>query len=693
MDNSRDETIAAIAAKVREQAQILDQIHESVIVMDLSGYITHWNQGAQRMFGYTAEEAVGRNILFLYADEGAGDDEALRDVFLEKGGREMDVRRRRKNGEVFWASLQLSLVHDDEGRPTSLIGYLSDITERIEATEALRLHARIFENSGEGILITDAAERVITANAAFSQITGFALDELRGEVPRLFHSGRHDKAFYDEVWREVGTAGIWRGEVWDQHRDGRELPLWMSINAVRDAKGVITHYFAIISDITERKRAEERIHHLAYYDNLTGLPNRTFFFRLLDQALSTAQRNELYCAVLFVDLNRFKPINDTLGHEVGDRLLQQVAARLRTGLRDADTVARLGGDEFVVALVGITQRDHATVVARKLLEALSTPFLVDGRELALGAAIGISIYPEDGQETQTLIRLADIAMYRAKQTGRDGYAFYNQDMNRRALDRLAVEAGLRRALERDELLVYYQPKVDIADGRIVGAEALVRWRHPERGMVPPGEFIPVAEETGLVVQVGAWVLDSACRQAAAWHADGMEGIKIAVNLSAREFVPDLAQRVRKVLQQHRLSPELLELEITESMLAQSSEAVIAMMDELSAMGVTLSLDDFGTGFSSLSYLKRFPIDTLKIDRSFVVGIPDDSNDCAIAGAIVSMAKQLRHRVIAEGVETAEQLAFLRSIGCDEIQGYLYSPPLPAADFAALMASGRRLALS
>jgi len=686
----RDPT--ATAAELRQQAQILDQINESVIVMDLAGYITRWNKGAERMFGYTAEEAIGRNILFLYADADA-EDESFQDVFLERGGREMEVRRRRKSGDIFWASLQLSLVRDGngDGQPTGLIGYLSDITERVKTAETLRLHARIFENSEEGIVITDAKERIVSVNSAFCKITGYPSHDVVGNTPRMFRSGRQDAAFYRDMWRQIETTGNWRGEIWDRRQDGQDLPLWASVSAVRDPQGAVTNYFAILSDITDRKRNEERIQYLAYYDALTGLPNRSLFYRLVDQALAAAQRNQQHGALLFVDLNRFKPINDTLGHGVGDMLLQQIGGRLRAALRQEDVVARLGGDEFVVALFDIARRDHAAVVARKLLAAFVAPFVVDGRELRLGASVGISVYPEDGEDTDTLLRQADIAMYRAKQGEQDGYVFYNHEMNQQALDRLALEHDLQRALERQELVVHYQPKVDIASGRIVGAEALVRWQHPERGMVSPGEFIPVAEETGTIVQIGAWVLDTACAQASAWRVSGLRPLTVAVNVSAREFAPDLSEKVRKALRLHRLPAESLELEITESMLTHSTEGVIAMMEELTGLGVSLSLDDFGTGFSSLSYLKRFPIDTLKIDRSFVTGIPADGNDCAIAGAIVSMAKQLKHRVIAEGVETAEQLAFLKSLGCDEIQGYLYAPPLSAAAFEALVREDRRLA--
>ena len=677
---------------LRQQAQILEHITESVITMDLAGFITSWNHGAERLFGYTTDEAVGRNVLFLYADENE-EDQGFEDAFLEHGGREMEVRRRRKNGEVFWASMQLSLLRDDENQPSGLIGFLSDITVRRNAADQIRLHSRIFEHSEEAIMITDAHEIIVAVNPAFTLITGFESAEVVGETPRKFRSGRHDEVFFQAMWAALRETGYWHGEVWDRRKDGDIYPKWVSIGSVRDTHGEITHYFSIFSDITDRKRAEGRIHHLAYFDALTGLPNRTLFNRLVDQSLTEAARGEVFGALLFIDLNRFKPINDTLGHAVGDLVLQEVANRFRTCLRGADVVSRLGGDEFVVAVFDITNREHAANVAQKLLTSLDDAIVIDGHELKLGAAIGISIYPEDGGDTETLLRLADIAMYRAKKTGPDTFAFYSQDMNQRAVDRLNLESGLRRAIERDELLLHYQPKVSITQGTIVGAEALVRWKHPERGMVPPGDFIPLAEETGLIVQIGTWVLEAACRQARLWQDGGLPITPIAVNLSARDFSPSLPGRVQKLLAQHGISPKWLELEITEGMLMHHTDKVIAMMDELAELGIALSLDDFGTGYSSLSYLKRFPIDTLKIDRSFVINIPTDSDDCAIAGAIISMSKQLKHNVIAEGVETNEQLAFLRQRGCDEIQGYLFSPPVTAEKFEAMVREPRLLATS
>jgi diguanylate cyclase (GGDEF)-like protein len=400
-----------------------------------------------------------------------------------------------------------------------------------------------------------------------------------------------------------------------------------------------------------------------------------------------AQRSKMLGCVLFIDLNRFKLINDTLGRRIGDELLRQVSLRFRHVLRDQDLVARLGGDEFAVGLFDISQHFEASMVSQKLLSSLVEPFLIEGHDLRVGASIGISVYPQDGQDAETLLRLADIAMYRAKQdSGGEGesVAFYSQDMNLGMQARMRLETGLRHALAEQQLLLHYQPKYALASGRIIGAEALVRWHHPQHGMIPPAEFIPLAESTGLVVQVGEWVLEAACAQAQAWKLAGLPPIRLAVNVSAREFTAALPARVAATLARYGLESAWLELEITESTLMHNIDRVIGIMDRITALGVALSLDDFGTGYSSLSYLKRFPIDTLKIDRSFTTGIPTDASDCAIASTIISIAQQLHHKVIAEGVETAEQLAFLKSSGCDEVQGYLFSRPLPAPEFEKVL---------
>lgn len=668
----------------KQQRQIIDHIQDSIIAMDLAGYITSWNKGAENLFGYSAEETVGNNILFLYADEEEDDSLLYQDLF-ERGGREMVVRRRKKSGEIFWASLTLSLTYDLDRAPNGIIGYLIDITERLKAEEQLRLQAAIFENSDEGIIVIDPAGTILSVNRAFTKITGHEPEEVLGKSPGFLRSHLHDEDFYLDVYTALYEGGQWIGEGWGQRKNSDAFPVWISISCVYGKDGTIAYYFAIFSDIAERKNAEKQIYRLAYYDMLTSLPNRAMLYTLLKQAMSEAHRNQLHGAVLFIDLDRFKQVNDSLGHEAGDLLLKEIAHRLKSCVREEDVVSRIGGDEFVVALFDIAQREHAAIVAEKILERLSHPVVVNGHELLAAASIGISVYPDDGEDAETLIKCADIAMYRAKQSGgAEQYVFFSQEMNQRSLERLQMENNLSRALERNELLLNYQPQLDLASGKIIGAEVLLRWQHGGSTMISPAQFIPIAEETGLIISIGEWILETVCAKNKQWQEAGLPIVKLAVNISARQFRPQLTQLVAQVLSRHNLDPSYLELEITESVIMQNVESVVSMMAGFHRLGVTLSLDDFGTGYSSLSYLKRFPIDTLKIDQSFVRGLPGDSNDTAIAKAIISLAGNLNLSVIAEGVETVEQLDFLRAAGCDEIQGYYYSRPLSEEDFTRFL---------
>ena len=682
---SHEKRVASLALsedKIRRQKQILDQIHDSVIIMDLDGYITGWNHGAEVLFGYSEAEVIGKHILVLYAD--ADEADPVFNAFLENDSHEMTVRRRKKSGEVFWASVSLSIAQDESGSPCGLIGYLVDISGQMEAAEELRLHAKIFECNSEAILVTGADERIVSANKAFTLITGYSEAEVIGRKPSILITRGSISLLRSEIRHSIKSSGQWCGELQLQRNDGGSFPGRASISPVHDAQGKLSHYFVVFSDITERKEAERQIHRLAYFDPLTGLPNRAQFHSLLEQALSSAHRNQSYGAVLFLDLNRFKNINDSFGHTPADSVLQEVARRLSNTLRKEDVVSRLGGDEFVIALLDISRREHAGNVAQKLLAALAEPFFIEHHEILLSASIGISIFPEDGHDTDTLLTNADVAMYRAKKLGNSTYVFYSQEMNLRSFEQLKLEGGLRRALERGEFHLHYQPQLDLATGRITGAEALLRWYHPKQGMISPAEFIPVAEETGLIIPIGEWVIDAACRQIRAWVDLGLPPVRVAVNLSTRQFSTALPQTVLGIVARHGIRNDALELEITESMLMHNADSVVAMMRQFGEAGILMSLDDFGTGYSSLSYLKRFPIDNLKIDQSFVRGIPNDPDDSAIALAIISMAKSLRLSVIAEGVETAAQLEFLRAAGCDEIQGYYFSRPIPADKFALLL---------
>jgi len=682
---SHDRRVAALVASeidVRRQTQMLDQIRDSVITMDLDGYINGWNHGAERLFGYSAAEIIGQHILSLYAE--GDEDDPLFNAFLENGSHEMNVRRRKKSGEIFWASVSLSVARHESGNPSGLIGYVVDISDQLAAEEKLQLHAKIFERNSEAIVVTDASERIISANQAFSVITGYREADVLGQAPGMLFTQGAEALQRPEIRGDLDAAGQWSGELQFRRRNGEWFTGWASISAVIAANGTLTHYFLVFSDITERKEAERQIHRLAYYDPLTGLPNRMLFYSLLEQALATAHRNHTHGAVLFLDLNRFKNINDSFGHTPADALLKEVGRRLAMTLRKEDVVSRLGGDEFVIALLDISRREHAGHVAQKLLAALAEPFLVENHEVLLSASVGISIFPDDGRDTETLLKNADVAMYRAKKLGTSAHIFYSHEMNLRSFEQLKLEGALRRATERGELCLHYQPQLDLASGRITGAEALLRWHHPEQGMIPPAQFIPIAEETGLIIPIGEWVIDAACRQIREWMDLGLPQVRIAVNLSTRQFSATLPQMILGIIARHGVPNNALELEITESMLMHNADSVVEMMREFGEAGILMSLDDFGTGYSSLSYLKRFPIDNLKIDQSFVRGIPADQDDSAIARAIISMAKNLRLSVIAEGVETAEQLEFLRDAGCDEIQGYFFSRPLPADEFAALL---------
>ncbi|MBP8285466.1 MAG: EAL domain-containing protein [Rhodoferax sp.] len=676
----------------RHAWRVLAQLDVPVMTLDLSGYLTSWNRGAEQLFGYTSAEAIGQHVLFLYADEPAGAETQLAEVMSDTGETVMEVWRRKKSGENFKAVLKLSMLVDDVQQAIGMVAQLSEIGEALHPDERQMLHSSIIEDSDQGILITDVHERIVSVNAAFSRITGYAAHEALGQTTDLLRSGVHDADFRGRVLAAMQGDGPWQGEIVGKRKNGELFPQTVSISVVRDDQGQVTHAFSIFSDISVLRATEARMQHLANFDSLTGLPNRAHFHRLVDQGLATARRTESFGALLAIDLQRFTTVNETFGHAIGDDLLRQVAQRFRQSLREEDVVARVGADEFVVALLSIQRREHAGIVAQKLLAALKPGFNIASVVLHVGASIGISVFPEDGMETASLLQFADVATKRLKTEGDAGYLFYSPTMNQRAKERWAIEGELRQALADGDLLLHYQPKVSLRNGRIVGAEALIRWRHPQRGMISPAHFIPVAEETGLILELGDWVADEACRQIRAWRDAGLNAPLMSINLSARQFDELLPSRILATLDRHGLPPSCLQLEITESLLVRGTDGVVRIMNELVAIGLTLSMDDFGTGYSSLAYLKKFPITALKIDRSFVIGLPGDDDDCAIARAIVTMAQQLRQEIVAEGVETTEQMQFLRSIGCDQMQGFLFSPAVPPDELARMVREDVRLGL-
>jgi diguanylate cyclase (GGDEF)-like protein/PAS domain S-box-containing protein len=566
-----------------------------------------------------------------------------------------------------------------------------EIAERKRTEQALRQAAAVFENTTEGVMITDTDDRVVAVNKAFTEITGYDQTDVVGQTPRVLDSGRHDEPFYTAMSASITETGRWRGEVWKRRKNGETFPVWLNISTVIDERGRLTHYVRVFSDITPIKESQTQLERLAHHDALTGLPNRLLFNARLGHALERARREGGLVAVLFFDLDHFKNINDSLGHPAGDRLLQAVTTRLLDSVREEDTVARLGGDEFTLLLEELRESMDAATVAEKAINALARPFDLDGHEAYVTASVGISLFPNDGQDVTTLLKNADSALYQAKEHGRNKYHFYTKDLTAAAFKRLALESSLRRAVERGEFTLYYQPQVDLNDGQIVGAEALVRWRHPERGLVLPGEFIPMAESTGLIVKLGEWVLRTACAQAKAWQEEGLPPMRIAVNVSSVQVTRSaIVVIVENALEETGLDPRYIELEITEGLIMQQTQQTITTLGNLRAMGVMLAVDDFGTGYSSLSYLKRLPLHRLKIDKSFVCEIPDDLDDSAITRAIIALGENLHLIVVAEGVENETQLEFLRSNGCDEAQGHLFSAPVPAAEFAALVRSSKAL---
>jgi diguanylate cyclase (GGDEF)-like protein/PAS domain S-box-containing protein len=582
-----------------------------------------------------------------------------------------------------WYECRDQAIRWDDGRWVRM-EIAADISERKVAEEELRKLSLAVEQSPAAVLITDPTGTVEYVNPKFTRVTGYTLEEARARTPSLLKAEGMSEEAYGDLLDRLASGKEWHGEVRSRRKNGSRYWELVSISPVVDPNGAITHYVAVKEDISDRKDYEAQLEYLSTHDELTGLANRALLSDRLEQSIHYAQRSERQVAVLLLDLDRFKVINDSLGHNFGDRLLCEVARRLSESVREADTVARLGGDEFVLLLTELAGTKDAGLVANKILHQLAQPYRLDGREITLTASLGISLYPRDGLDVATLIRNADTAMYQSKRDG-STFSYYATEMNQKVLATLEMESGLRNALERREFCLHYQPQVDLAGGRVIGCEALLRWLHPQKGMIPPGDFIPLAEETGLIAPIGAWVLDEACRQAVAWQKAGLPKLRMAVNLSARQFRKgDLPQQVRKTLYQTGLAADRLELELTESMVMDDPVGAKQTMQGLKELGVSLSLDDFGTGYSSLNYLRRFPVDSLKIDRSFIRDVVVDPSGASVVTSIIDIAHNLRLAAVAEGVETREQLDFLVGCGCDSYQGFFFSKPISAEDFTSLL---------
>jgi diguanylate cyclase (GGDEF)-like protein/PAS domain S-box-containing protein len=695
-----------IAAANAQRKAVLDAATRvSIIATDARGVITVFNSGAERMLGYIASDVIGvRNITELHLDTELV--QHARRLTFELGeklsGFEVLVRRAtregleerewtyiRDDGEPITVLLSVTALRDEHGNLTGYLHVGTDVTDRKHAEETLRQQSAAMTASMDGIGILDGRLDFTYVNDALAKLFGYRTPaEIIGRSICDLYEPPEQVRLITSIVPLVQQRGRWRGEAAGMRLDGSLFPQEISLTAI-EGGGMV----CVVRDITERTYAEEQIKHLAYHDALTTLPNRLLFKDRVSVAISHAQRNDTRVAILFLDLDRFKVINDSLGHNIGDQLLQAVAARVQSCVRDSDTVARLGGDEFTLLLPELSHGEDAAVVAQKILETVRYPFHIEGREFYITTSIGISVYPEDGPDAEALIKSADTAMYQAKEQGRDNYQLFNALVNAKALQRIALEHGLRRALSHNELAVHYQPIFDFGSGRITGVEALLRWTDPELGPIGPSTFIPLAEAIGVMIPIGTWALRVACKQAREWHDAGFNTLTLAVNLSVCQLQqPDLVNIVREILAETGLPAKMLDLEITESTAMQSPETSIRTLYELKRLGIRISLDDFGTGHSSLAYLKRFPIDTLKIDQSFVADITRDPDTAAIVTAIIAMGHSLRLKVIAEGVEFTDQATFLKRRDCDQMQGYLIHAPIPAAELGAILANSEARAV-
>lgn len=685
----RERAEEALRALSIEQQSILENAGVGIAFLK-ERRITRCNRKLAEIFGYSVEELIGRSVRILHVSEESFE-RTGREAYLgaEMGGRyAKEVQYRKKDGSVFWASINLTIL-DLREPAKGVVCVIQDIEQRKRSERSLLLARRAIESSSNGILICDMSLRdspVVYVNPAFERITGYPADEIIGRNPHFLAGKNLVQVGLEEIYAAVREQRAGSVILRNYRKDGSLFWNELSISPVRDESGSVTHFVGIFNDVTERIRYQEEIEHQATHDTLTGLANRTLLADRLDQAVVYAHRSGRLVAVLLLDLDRFKLINDGLGHNTGDTLLKIVAQRFASCIRKGDTIARLGGDEFVIILTDVAQEDDVAPIARKIIETLMLPLEIDGQEIFTTASIGISLYPKDGTDQEALLKNADTAMYRVKASGHNAYRFYTEDMNVRSVEKLKLEADLRRALERGEFLLHYQPVISLGTGEITGAEALLRWQSGSRGMVSPADFIPLAEETGLILPIGEWALRAACLEGRRLLDRGLPPIAISVNVSALQLrQKNFATIVRDALDAAGLSPLLLKIEITESAIMHNPEEAVAILAGLKSLGVAISVDDFGTGYSSLSYLRRFSIDQLKVDRSFVKDVATDPDSATIARTIVALAHNLRLDAVAEGVETPEQLAFLEDIGCDRFQGFLFSRPVPATDLYRLLA--------
>ncbi|MCS4504353.1 EAL domain-containing protein [Arhodomonas aquaeolei] len=678
----------------RRWPAVFEAVQDAVFLLSAGeGEVLELNPAAGELIGYTAAEAQGLDFAGLGAEGCCGGPATFGrrlSAAAEGAPQRFEWPAQRRSGSVCWLDVSLSAVDLDGTAAVAVVA--RDVTERRRTDVRLRQAARVLASTREGVTITDPETRIQSVNRAFTEITGYSEAEVRGATPAILSSGHHDREFYDRMWQELVDHDQWQGEIWNRRKSGDIYPQWLTITAVRDGGGALINYVGVFSDISRIKHSEAELEQLAHYDPLTELPNRQLLNLRLEHALSRARRHGHRVALLYIDPDGFGVVNDSFGYAAGDEALCALAERVRSRLGNEDTLARLGGDQFAVMLETAPGTDGVAVIAQSIIQCFDEPIrLSSGEQVLLGVSVGISIFPDDRvDDAGTLISNADAALHQAKNEGRQTYRFYAAHLTRSAQRRLGLRSELRRAIDEHELVLHYQPIARARDGRVVGAEALVRWHHPNEGLLGPEQFIPLAEEAGLIESLGDWVLDHACGQAARWNSEGPAPLWVSVNLSAHQVhASGIERRVGAALAASGLPPDRLHLEITETVLMGSGDAVSATLQRLKRLGVHLSLDDFGTGYSSLAYLKRFAVDTLKVDRAFVQDLERDDDDAQIVSTIAAMAHNLGLEVIAEGVETPGQAEHLRRLGCDYLQGFLLARPAPADVFAQRLAAAGR----
>ena len=651
-------------------------------LLDLANDSMEWSNQLYRIFNLDSNNIKPSRsyaIPFIHPD-----DIHLTDYELKKtrdnGNFDSIYRLKLSNGEIKYVHEHREVICDKTDTPIYIQGTIQDITEQKRADEEIHLYANVFKNSGEPIFITDSYEHIIAVNDAFIKTTGFTLDELYGKNPSILSAGDTPDYVYNQMWSELNNTGFWQGEINNRKKTGSIFPVWLSISASYNESGDILNYIGSFKDITEQKADQERIHYLAHHDSLTGLVNRFSLEERLEQAIHSTNRNKNKLALFFIDMDRFKAINDTHGHQIGDELLKQVSERLLENVRESDIVARIGGDEFVVVITDIEQDLSADPIARTIIKRLGEPYLIKNKNIISSPSIGISIYPDDAEKCNSLMKNADDAMYLAKQSGRNNYKYFSEALNSNANEHQILENELRLALENDGFELYFQPQICTHENKPCGAEALLRWNHLKKGFIPPDQFIPIAEQSGLIIPLGNWVLEKACNQIKTWREKYNGLIKVAVNISAKQLQSvDFVDFVKSMIEKYKINQGELELEVTESTAMTNPEESIIRLKDVRNLGIDLAIDDFGTGYSSLAYLKLLPIHTLKLDRTFVRDIGSDTNDAEICSAAIALAKNLGLKVVAEGVENLTQRDFLVTRNCDFLQGYFYSKPLPAGD--------------